>query len=184
MKKAAVFIILLLCVLVPATGHCVDARIDEVDVRWGHGPLTVSFRVKDAFTKDIEEAVKSGIPTSFTFLIELDRVNSLWPDEEVGSWEFKHTVKYDTIKEEYEIRLDEAGQASIRTKDFGEMKRIMATGASIAITPAHLVSGAEYEVRIKAELHTIDLPFPLSYMFFFVKLLDFETGWYSHRFSP
>ncbi|MFQ5736404.1 MAG: DUF4390 domain-containing protein, partial [Thermodesulfobacteriota bacterium] len=143
-----------------------------------------SFHVEDAFTGDIEEAIRSGIPTSFTFIIELNRVKGFWFDETVGTWEFKHTVKYDTFKDEYVIRLDEAGGAQTRTKDFAGMKRIMVTGDAIAITPAHLVDGAEYEVRIKAELHTIELPSPLNYMFFFVKLFDFETGWYSYRFSP
>ncbi len=191
-KSLGLFLILLLALLLPATARGeqpvtadgAQAYIDGVRVQWKPGPLTVSFNVKGAFTKEIEEAVQSGIPTSFTFVVELNRVNTFWFDSEVGTWEFKHTVKYDTLREEYEVSLDESGQNVTRTKDAAEMKRLMVTGDSIAITPAHLVAGEEYEVRIKAKLHTIDLPSPLNYVFFFVKLLDLDTGWYSYRFSP
>lgn len=184
MKKSVIFLIFMLTLLFPATTRAAGAMIDDVVVRWTPAPLSVSFIVKDAFNDDIEEAIASGSPTSFTFLIKLDRVRSLWLDEGVGSWEFRHTVKYDTLKEEYEITLDETGKSVVRTKDFNEMKRIMATGSSIPITPVTLVPGSSYEVSIKAEMHTIELPSPLNYLFFFMTIFDFETGWYTYSFSP
>ena len=184
MKKTIVFLILILSFLAPAGGYAADARIDDIVVRWSPGPLSVSFTVKDAFTGDIEEAILSGIPTSFTFFVRLDRVRGLWVDEGVGSWEFRHTVKYDTLKEEYEITLYEGGKSVVRTKDFNEMKRIMATGSSIAITPATLAPGFTYEVGIKAQMHAIELPSPLNYLFFFMTIFDFETGWHTYTFSP
>ncbi len=185
MKKTVVFLIILLFSLfVPARGDAADARIDKIMVRWSQGPLSVSFSVKDAFNEEIEEAILSGIPTSFTFFVKLDRVRSLWLDEGVGSWEFRHTVKYDTLKEEYEITLDEGPRSVVRTKDFNEMKMIMATGSSIAIMPVTLAIGATYEVSIKAQMHAIELPSPLNYLFFFMTIFDFETGWHTYRFSP
>lgn len=184
MKKAVFFLITLFCLFAPAKGYAEAPRIDGVAVRWSPGPLAVSFNVKDAFSKEIVEAIGSGVPTSFTFRIVLVRTNSLWFDEAVGAWEFKHTVKYHTLRDEYEIWTDEAGPGSTRTKDFNEMKRIMVTGDSIAVTPAHLVRGDGYEVRIKAELHTLEMPPPFNYVFFFMKLLDFESDWYVYSFSP
>ena len=184
MKKTIVFLVLLFSLLVPARGDAAGARIDKIMVRWTQGPLSVSFSVKDAFNEEIEEAILSGIPTSFTFFVKLDRVRGLWFDEGVGSWEFRHTVKYDTLKEEYEITLDEGGKSVVRTKDFNEMKRIMATGSSIAITPATLAPGASYEVSIKAQMHAIELPSPLNYLFFFMTIFDFETSWHTYSFSP
>lgn len=159
------------------------ARIDEVSVQ--KSQLKVSFAVKGAFNKEIEEAIKSGMPTSFTFLVEVDKVSSAWFNEEAGNLEFKHTVKYDTLKEEYEIKFDEAGDKPVRTKDFNEMKRLMTTVSGVLIaTKKPFVPGEEHEIRIMAELHTIKLPFLLNYMLFFVKLWDFETGWYTYRFTP
>ncbi len=183
LKKLFIALLLALSVLSPAAGLCEDARIDDVKVSWAPS-LKASFEVKDAFSKEIEEAIKSGMPTSFNFIIELERVNSVWFNELVGRWEFKHTVKYDTLKEEYEVILDETGEKNVRTKDMNEMKALMATGSSVAVTPAHLVPGADYELKIKAELRTTELPFILNYMLFFVKIWDFKTDWYSYSFRP
>jgi len=184
MKKIFIFLLLISTLLVPAMARAADATIENIAVRWTPGPLSVSFFVRDAFNADLEEAILSGSPTSFTFYVTLGRVRSFWFDQEVGSWEFKHTVKYDTLKEEFEITLDEGSSTVLRTKDFSEMKRIMATGDSIAITPATLTAGATYEVGIKAKMHAIDLPGPLNYILFFMSLFDFETGWHTYTFSP
>ncbi len=60
----------------------------------------------------------------------------------------------------------------------------MVTGDEIIISPLPaLKKGETYELKLKAELDTVDLPFLLKYMFFFVKLWDFETNWYVYRLS-
>ncbi len=181
--RIIIFLIFSLSFLLPALAFSNDARVDEVKVDWNPA-VKVSFLVKDAFTKDIEEAITSGVPTSFTFIVEFNRRRALWFDEHMGKWEFKHTVKYDSLKEDYVVSLDEAEKV-IRTKDFNEMKKLMVTGDSIVISPAEpLKAGKEYECRIKAELQTIKLPFLLDYALFFVKFWDFETSWYTYRFTP
>ncbi len=159
-----------------------EARIDDVRVRYGSG-LTASFVVKGAFTKDIEEAINSGLPTTFTFIVKLYRKNVLWPDEHMGTWSFNHTVKYDALKQEYVVDIEEKNRRE-KTKDFERMKTLMVTGDEIIISPLPaLKKGETYELKLKAELDTVDLPFLLKYMFFFVKLWDFETNWYVYRLS-
>lgn len=172
-----------LFILYPAVSFCEDARIDEVDVS-DPPALKVSFKVKDAFTRDIEEAVRSGIPTSFNFIIEMNRVRPVLFNETAGRWVFRHTVKYDSLKDEYEVSLDEVGGGAVRTKDFKEMQRLMTTGSSIPLIPGSLLrKGDEYELRIMAQLRTAELPFILDYVLFFVKMWDFKTDWYTYRFT-
>lgn len=183
MKKLLAALILCLAFVLPNASYAEEARITDVVVTRSPA-IKVSFQVRGAFTKEIEEAIKSGLPTSFNFIVELNKVNTVLPDEGVGRWEFKHTVKYDNLREEYEVSLDETGERGIRIKDTSEMKTLMSSGNGVLITPAHLVPGQEYEIKIMAELHTVDLPFLLNYMFFFVKFWDFETGWYTYRFLP
>lgn len=183
MKKLISGLIFIILTATAGIGYCSEPLIDEVAVSTDPA-LRVSFAVKEAFTKDIEEAIKSGAPTSFTYKVELNRINPAWFNEDVGRWEFRHTVKYDTLKEEYEVTLDETGSEATRTKDINEMKKLMATGSSIPLeTSKPLSKGGQYEVRLKAELHTIKLPFLLDYVLFFVKFWDFETGWFTYRFS-
>lgn len=160
-----------------------EPRITGVKVETS-SPLRVSFAVADAFNSDIEEAIKSGIPTSFTYLVDLGRPSLLWFDEGLGSWEFRHTVKYDTLREEYTVVMDEVGRQGVKTKDFDEMKRLMTTVGDVEFMPSRpLVTGEKYRLRVKAELKTTRFPFLLDYMFFFVKLWDFETDWHSHDFD-
>ncbi|MBI5903779.1 MAG: DUF4390 domain-containing protein [Deltaproteobacteria bacterium] len=172
-----------LFIFYPAVSFCEDARIDEVVVS-APPALKVSFKVKDAFTPDIEEAVRSGIPTSFNFIIELDRVRPLFFNETAGTWVFRHTVKYDSLKDEYEVSLDEADGGAVRTKDFREMQRLMTTCSSIPLIPGSLLSrGGGYELRIMAQLRTAELPFMLDYVLFFIRFRDFKTDWYTYRFT-
>lgn len=183
MKNLIFRLMLLVCLFVAVPAHAAsDARIDEVAMG-SDNQFSVSFVVKNAFTKEIEEAIRSGVPTSFKFIVKLSRVNSLWFNDEVASREFRHTVKYDTLKEEYEVTLDEV-PAPFRTKDFSEMKKAMATGSAVPLeAKVAFVNGAVYELRLMAELRTVKLPFLLDYMLFFVKYWDFETDWYTLRFT-
>src|SRR3990172_12940099 len=157
---SAVSVLALVCLL---NGPSQGAEIDAVELV--HRPeLSVSFRVKDAFNENIEEAVNSGVPTSFAFRVELARVRGLWFDKGSGGWEFRRTVKYDTLRQEYEVTMDEAGENVVRTRDAVEMKRLMTTGTAIRLALERpLVEGAPYRLRIKAELHTVRLPLFLDY---------------------
>lgn len=178
----AVFIAALV-VLAPAGAYGAAPAITGVKVDEGH-PLRVSFTVSDAFTSDIEEAVRSGIPTSFTFRVRLDRAKTLWMDEDMGTWEFKHTVNYDTLKQVFEVVLDEKGGKVVRTEDFEEMKALMTTCDGVILTPRRpLEGGQRYTFRIMAELNTIRLPFLLDYMLFFLRFWDVETDWHTHSFT-
>jgi len=188
-KKVAVtkplaILITLFALLLPAPAYCDDARISDVVVSRSPS-LSITFRVKGAFTKEMDEAIQSGIPTTFNFIVEVDRVINAWFDETLSVTKFSHSVKYDSLKEEYAISIDEMGEKSIRTKDPEEMKALMSVVTSVDIKSSEpLVEGAEYEFRLKAELRKVDLPVLLNYILFFMKLWDFETGWYTYSYTP
>lgn len=179
--KKLIFLIMFAACIFPSKLLADTAVITDLEVT--RPPLTVSFKVKDAFSKNIEEAVRSGLPTSFNFIIELRKVNRVLPDEKVGRWEFRHTVKYDSLRDEYEIALDETGGKPLRTRDFGEMKGMMSACSGVIVAPAHLMPGSPYELRIKASMDPLELPFLLNYVFFFLKFLNFETDWHVYNFT-
>ncbi|MCK5235976.1 MAG: DUF4390 domain-containing protein, partial [Deltaproteobacteria bacterium] len=131
----------------------------------------------------IEEAINSGMPTIFTFKVKMYGVKRFWPDDKIGTWRFNHTVKYDSLLEEYTVTLQESGEI-IKTKDFNEMKKLMSTVSDMNISPMpKLVAGKSYRIKVKAELDPVKLPFHLDYLMFFVKLWDFETEWFDHGFE-
>jgi hypothetical protein len=54
---------------------------------------------------------------------------------------------------------------------------------SFRIVPlSELTKGKQYQIRAKAELNKLTLPFYLHYVLFFVSLWDFETDWYTIDF--
>ncbi|MBI5562889.1 MAG: DUF4390 domain-containing protein, partial [Deltaproteobacteria bacterium] len=80
---------------------------------------------------------------------------------------------------------EEVEGGAARTGDFAEMKALMSSAVGVLVAPRNgFVKGAKYEIRIKAELHTVKLPMGLDYVLIFVKLWDFETDWYAVTFSP
>lgn len=165
------------------TAYSMDAMVDKVVIINNPDNTQISFEIKNAFTKEIEEGIKSGMPTSFTFFVELYRKQGIWFDELLVEQVFKHTVKYDTLKEEYEIVLEEKPQNSIRVKEIEQAKKIMADSENIIIPhPSTLKKEEQYQLRIRATLDAIDLPFPLNYMLFFVSFWNYETDWYEKEF--
>lgn len=183
LKNTFFLAIVFAAMLYPLSAFADLARIDNVRVV-KEPELTVSFTVKDAFTREIEDAIKSGIPTDFTFRVELVRVRGVMPDEALALLTFKHIVKYDSLKDEYEIRREEAAD-SIKTNDAVEMKRIMTTCADVLVGAGwRYTAGEKYVVRIKAELKTTELPFILDHLLFFLKFWDVETNWHVYNISP
>ncbi|MFZ3072900.1 MAG: DUF4390 domain-containing protein [Thermodesulfobacteriota bacterium] len=181
MKKVFVFFVLYFAFSSPlpaATGPRVDGVRTIYD-----SELRFSFYVSGAFKKDLEDAVNSGMPTSFTYKVKLYRKKNMWFDEQLGSWKFNHTVKYDALKQEYQVSIEEKNLVET-TKDFDTAKAMMATGNDVIISPIPaLKKGEFYEIKLMAELDVVRIPSVFKYLFFFVKLWDFETDWYSHRFT-
>lgn len=179
--KKLIALILISAWLLPAAAFAEVASITNFAL--SKPPLKVSFQVDGAFNRDIEEAIKSGLPASFNFMIKLEKVNSVFPNESVGEWVFRHTVKYNSLRDEYELTLDERGGKPFKVNNAEEMKSLMAGCDGVPVEPAHLVPGELYRVRVKAELGSIDLPVSLDNALFFLEAFDFETDWHYYDFT-
>ena len=143
--------------------------------------ISLAFDIKGAFTKEIEDAIKSGIPTPFTFIVELYRERSFWFNEKLAELKFKHIVQYDTLKAEYELIIEEkaAQDKIIKLKDLPQVKEVMSKVEGISVSISETPQkGSKYILKIKAKLDTVNLFFPLNYMLFFVSFWDFETDWH------
>jgi hypothetical protein len=155
------------------------AQITDIIVTNNQENLLVYFYTKGCFTPDMNKAIQNGIPTTFTFLIELYKPRSLWPNKRLASLRLHHTIKYDSLRDEYSILLSERGNQIFTVKEFGKAQEMMADVSNIQLIPLNnLERNNQYQVRIKAELNKVRLPMYLHYLLFFVSLWDFETDWY------
>src|SRR4030042_90465 len=69
----------------PLSAFCQKASIKNVDVKGTNSVWKVSFDVENCFTNKMEEAVQSGIRTTFIFYIRLYQKRSWWRDRKVAS---------------------------------------------------------------------------------------------------
>jgi len=159
-----------------------DAAIEKVVVT-REGALLLSFEVVNAFTGEVEEAIASGIPTSLAFTVELHRKRRLWFDGAVVRRHFRHTVKYDTLREEYSILLEERGRKSTVAKSLADVQEVVAKVDRLQLTPLEeLTRGMRYRITIEAERDGAHLPFPLNRILFFIPFGSFKTELYVEEF--
>ncbi len=180
-KTVIIFILILLSVQNTALAE--DAVLSNIIVTNTRDDLLVYLSVEGAFREEMQKAILSGVPTTFLFFIGLYHVRSLWLDQEIADIKINHTIKYDNLKKEFTVSRSWENSKPIITKSFEEARKLMADVDGIKIVPLKWIEkGKRYQIRAKAELSNITLPFYLHYVLFFVSLWDFETDWYTIDF--
>jgi hypothetical protein len=161
-----------------------QAQITDIIVTNNQEQLLVYFNTKGCFTPEMNKAILSGIPTTFTFLLEIYKPRSFWPNKKLSAVRLHHTIKYDSLREEFNLTLSERGNQTFPVKEFSRAQEIMADVSNIQLIPLkQLERNSQYQLRIKAELNKVTLPLYLHYILFFVSLWDFETDWYVVEFN-
>jgi hypothetical protein len=174
-------LVLLLCYR-PLPAPAEEARLTDIIVTNTRDDLLAYLTVKGAFRSDMKAAILSGVPATFSFYISLYMVRDVWFDAEIADLKLTHTVKYDSLKKEFSVvRSWEKRARTVST--FEEAQQLMSEVDSLKLVPlSRLKKGAQYQLRAKAELDKLTLPFYLHYVLFFVSLWDFETDWYTIDF--
>ena len=178
-------LVLLFCFLLsfPSPLQAAEATLSDIIVTNTQEDLLVFFDIKGCFTREMEEAILNGIPTTFTIVIKLYRTRTAWLDASIASITLEHTIKYDSLKNEFRVTRSEEDNAEIVVKDFEAAKKAMAEIRNIRVVPLReLQERGKYQLRVKAELEKVRLPLYLHYVLFFVSLWDFETDWYTVDF--
>ena len=178
-------LLLLFCFLLsfPSPLQAAEATLSEIIVTNTQKDLLVFFDIKGCFTREMEEAILNGIPTTFTIVIKLYRTRTAWLDASIASITLEHTIKYDSLKNEFRVTRSEEDNTELVVKDFEAAKKAMAEIRNIRVVPLkELQDRGKYQLRVKAELEKVRLPLYLHYVLFFVSLWDFETDWYSVDF--
>jgi len=174
------------CLLLALSSAAMAKKVGITDcaVTNNRDDLLVFFTVKGAFTKEMVEAIQNGIPTTFSFFIRLEEDQALWFKKRIAAKNFTHTIKYNNLKNEYVVKRSWEDNKAITTDSFEQAKSLMAEIKSFRLTALDpLEKGHRYQIRAKAELDKVTLPFNLHYILFFTALWDFETSWQSFEFK-
>lgn len=166
-----------------ARGDTGKAAIEDIVVTNTRDSLLVYFTVTNCFTDEMVRAIENGIPTSFLFFIKLYRKRSLWWDKEIASLTITHEIKYDNLRRVYAVKRSDDEEAAVQVTDFEQAKKLMSEIVAVKLADLSILErGNRYRVSMMVEMDKIQLPFPLHYIFFFVRLWDFKTPWYNMEF--
>ena len=161
-----------------------EARLTDIIVTNTQDDLLVYLNVEGAFREKMKKAILSGVPTSFSFFVSLYRVRTLWFDEKITDIMVTNTVKYDNLKEEFTIKRSWEKSGPRVSRSFDEAKKLITEIDGLKIVPLKLLEKDQrYQLRTKAELSKVTLPYYLHYVLFFVSVWDFETDWYTIDFT-
>ncbi len=177
--NCALVVFLFFCIF-PELSLAKEARLSDIIVTNTRDHLLVYFDVRDCFTEEMNKAIMNGISTKFTFIVKLYEVKNTWFDRKMADIKLTHNIEYNTLKNEFSLFLQEQNDKRVKIKNFDEAKKLMSEVVALKVVRLdRLNRGVHYQLRMKAELDKIELPFYLNYVLFFLSLWDFETDWYS-----
>lgn len=138
--------------------------------------LLIDLKIKGVFTNEMRVALLSGIPVSFTVLVNLYEVHDFSFDAKLAHIATNHKIQYDVLKKEYRIMREWEETGPLVVKEFENARLLISEINSLKILPlADLKKGKHYQLTVKSELidkkfHIFSLPW------------EFETDWYTINF--
>lgn len=164
-----------------------DASIKNIVISNSYTHLNIQFKLAKAFDPKMEEAIATGIATTFRFYINLYQHRSMWNDRLLKSVTLERTLKYDTLKKEYLVTSRAGGDNGIATEVFTtlqEAKKCMSSVEILSFYPIwKLERNSTYAFTIKAESKGVEPPAYLHYLLFFLKSMNFETPLVEEKFN-
>ena len=183
LNRKACALILAILLVVQNLAYAQDARLTDIIVTNTRDDLLVYLTVEGAFREKMNNAILSGVPTTFSFFISLYQERNLWLDKEVADIKITHTLKYNNLKKEFVVKRSWENGDPLVMQSFDEARELMTEIDSLKIVPLRMLEkGRRYQIRAKAELSKLTLPYSLHYVLFFVSLWDFETDLYTIDF--
>lgn len=140
--------------------------------------------LENSFTTEMIEILHSGIPLKFTFFVELHKTEDNWPEEQIVAFSFEHAMTFDTLKEIYEVALEEDNNKIKTFKSLFEAQKTLNEINGTKVVPlAQLIPDNLYKLKVRAELYKKTLPLSLQKVLPFLSWGDIETDWQTIEFK-
>ena len=183
LASSVVAIILSLIFMIQCSSAAQDATLSNIIVTNSSMDLLVYLNVDGAFREQTINAIMSGVPASFSFFIKLYKKRSMWFDKVIADIEITNSIKYNNLKKEFIVERSWENGKIWTAQSLKEAQKLMSDVDGLKIIPlSKLEKGKQYQVKTKAKLTKLTLPFYLHYVLFFISLWDFETDWYTIDF--
>ncbi len=118
------------------------------------GHVLVSFKMAEAFTEELENAVRSGLTISFVYQVDLKRGSTLWFDRTIASAVVTASVRYDLLTRKYHVSRMVDGRverADVTDREDTVREWLTADFEKLPLFQnVPLEMNAEYYVRVRA----------------------------------
>lgn len=149
-------------------------RITDIHGEAKEGKAKVHFTLRNAFSPEMVEALKSGIEISFETVVRVQRHHRNWFDATVGEITFSRSVRYDVLSRVY--RLNHGKEVDLLPDIFTALAGMTRYEIIVPLT-SPVTPGKRYQALVRTRLDKVGLSEPLRSILFFSSLWDLETEW-------
>jgi hypothetical protein len=117
------------------------------------GHVLVSFTLANGFTSELQAALRSGMPATIAYEIELRRGGTLWFDRTMATSTVTATARYDNLTRQHQLSrsIDGRGEEPRLTEDETLVREWMTVFKQLPLfSTRQLEANAEYYVRVRA----------------------------------
>jgi hypothetical protein len=177
MKTRLAILLILTAMALQATeaGASVDIQFGSVDMQ--EGKVLVNFAVNGYQRNEIVEAIRRGMEVKLMLYVRVIRAPAviLRSGSILYDRSIIRMVKYDFWNKGFVV--SEGLKKNVFQSD-NAMLEYFFTVKDRELENFSAARGMKYSLRVKAELHSVDLYFPMNIIFrYLVGFWDFNTGW-------
>ncbi|HSK09884.1 MAG TPA: DUF4390 domain-containing protein [Vicinamibacterales bacterium] len=113
----------------------------------------VSLSLANALTRELRQAIDSGLPATITYVVELRRPHTLWFDATIASATVTATVRFDNLTRRHQLSrtIDGRGEEPRMTEDENEVRRWLTELDRLPLfSTVPLEANTEYYVKVRA----------------------------------
>lgn len=167
--------LLFIALLFPLSLSAAEPAIRQLTAIESRDKVSVSFQLTDAFNQpQILRAIQSGVPTGFTYDIELNRKRPNWFDKSLGSIRLEIICTYNSVTKEYLVNY-RRNRKLVRSEVFSDFDAARQRMTVIDEPDAFTTTRAPSKLRVRVRAQLIR-----SYVFYVIPR-DVETDWRETR---
>jgi hypothetical protein len=117
------------------------------------GQVLVSMQLADGFTEEVRAAIRSGLKTTFTYVVDLRLDVPVWVDRTIGSATITSSVVFDNLERRFTVErfVDGRPAERIQTEDESVVRQWMTDLVKLPLfRTGQLETNRDYYVRVSA----------------------------------
>lgn len=138
--------------LLAGSALAADAKIEELTASASGGKVSVQFTLTNAFAREETiQALQSGMPTAFTYIIEIYRARPNWFDEGIGRSRIEIIATFNSVTREYLMNY-RRDRRLVRSETFSDLATLQHRMTTINEADLFDIGNRRpYKLRVRAK---------------------------------